>query len=63
MGLSPAPLFMTDAELAAALAEVEAWLRHPEAGDYRMLKLRILLDKGYVDLRETVTLWEDRHRR
>ena len=53
---------MTDADIEAALSEVRAWLEHPEAGGYRMLKLRLLLDKGYVDLQETMLLWEDRHK-
>jgi hypothetical protein len=49
-------------DISTTLDEVRAWLEHPEAGGYRMLKLRLLLDKGYVDLQETMLLWEDRHK-
>ena len=49
-------------DLEAVLAEVKAWLEHPEAGGYRALKLRMLLDDGYVDLTEAAQRWEDRHR-
>lgn len=53
---------MTDAELDAVLEEVRQWLRHPEAGGYRMFKLRMLLDKGYVNLVDVAQQWEDRHK-
>ena len=56
------PAMLTENELENMLVDVRAWLEHPDAGGYRMLKLRLLLDKGYVDLQETMLLWEDRHK-
>jgi hypothetical protein len=56
------PSGTTGNNIDTTLNEVRAWLEHPEAGGYRMLKLRLLLDKGYVDLQETMLLWEDRHK-
>ena len=53
---------MTDAERDAMLDEVREWLRHPEAADYRLFKLKVLLERGYVDLQQTVAAWTDRHR-
>ena len=58
---TPARQIMAE-DINAVLDDVRAWLEHPEAGGYRMLKLRLLLDKGYVDLQETMLLWEDRHK-
>ncbi len=51
---------MTDRELESVLAEVAQWLRHPEAGDYRLIKLHLLLDKGHVDLAEAIRIREEK---
>ncbi len=50
---------MTHEDIQSVLVEVALWLAHPEAGDYRMIKLRLLLDKGYVDLGESIRANEE----